>query len=312
MDKFSENTIKLLKNNALIVDVPSELINDSSFMDVVDSYQKNGYLLTEQTKDFLKYFSNKKIVFKTEFGKDEIHFKTKKVLKSTIRNWEETYGMKSIVPLGLVYTEHMVFFCDEKGWTYAGYDYFVALFGYTPFEGLNNLLSNHILQKFDFDNRDRSIDHTKLFKISFESSSPCGRLVPEYDLELEEFTIKGECDNDGIYFDIGGQISFSLNEQYVVEDITYSLAKHHHDIVSSFPPYIVEEDTIYDLKVHKESIYEYISFDYPEKKCICDSKAKNFMLLLKPQEIYYGKQISKQTIVFITKEDEFVGFKITI
>lgn len=313
MEKFRDYTIALLKRNALIVDDPEELKNEKAAAETLNLYQKNGYALSDQVVDFLTYFSNKKIGFKAKAGKDEIHFKTKRVLKSGIRMWEETYQMKGIVPLGLVYTEHMVFFCDEKGWTYAAFDYFVVLFGYTPFEGLNNLLSNTILKKIDFDTRDRSIDTKKLVNVSLKRSTPAGRLIPAYDADLEEFEIAGDgSDGGGITFSVGGSISFFLTTDYRVESISYSMGLRHHQVVSVFPEHSIDREQFYDVKIDEKCVYENISFEYETIRCLADKSFKNFMILFKPQDKYLGKQLSKQTAVFITGNNEFVGFKISI
>lgn len=313
MEKFSEYTIALLKRNTLIVDDPEELKNEKAAAETLNLYQKSGYVLSDQVVDFLTYFSNKKIGFKAKAGKDEIHFKTKRVLKSGIRMWEETYQMKGIVPLGLVYTEHMVFFCDEKGWTYAAFDYFVALFGYTPFEGLNNLLSNTILKKMDFDTRDRSIDTKKLVNVTLEKSTPAGHLIPVYDEDLEEFEIAGDgSDDGGITFDIGGYISFFLTEDYRIESISYSKGLRHHQVVTDFPDHSIDREKFYDLKIDEKSIHENIGFEYENVRCLTDKAFKNFMILFKPQNKYMGKRLSKQLIVFITEHNEFVGFKVSL
>ena len=52
---------------------------------------------------------------------------------------ETTYGVRGIVPLGLVYSNHMLLFADEQSWLFAGYDGLVTLFGRELFDGLANL-----------------------------------------------------------------------------------------------------------------------------------------------------------------------------
>ncbi|MCG8806505.1 hypothetical protein G1K75_12670 [Tenacibaculum finnmarkense] len=311
---ITENTLNILKNNSLIVEDIEELSNNDSYSKTFTLYYKNGYNLTDSLEEFLKYFANRSIKFKAKSGKDEVHFKTKRALKSNIRDLEDEYNIKGIVPIGMVYSEHMVLFSDERGWIYASYDSFVVLFGHSPFEGFNNLLSNRILKEFDFHKKNDNIDINKLFKVEFEKTNNQNLLIPKYDFDLEEFEIENRSQKNEWSFnlDIGGQIAFFINEKYIVESITYSLALHHHTIVEKLPIYSVDRNEYNILKIDSNYVDDNISFNYSNKRFITDNKMKTFFLFLTSEEIYFGKQISENFDILISNNNEFIGFKITI
>ncbi|MFL0131843.1 SUKH-3 domain-containing protein, partial [Tenacibaculum maritimum] len=268
-NQLNKKSLNFLKKNSLIIENLDELIDNNSFNKSLKLYEEAQYKLTESVVEFLKYFANKKIRFKTRRGKDEIHFKTKRVLNVTnLKDWENTYRMKGTIPLGLVYSEYMTFFCDEKGLTYASFDYTVIFLGNSPIEGLNNILNDNILKKIDFDNRDRSLDKNTSFRVNFEKSDYKGKLysflteLGEIEVKSKNTSFKGES-----FFSIGGQILILLNENYIIENINFGLDLSHYDIVDDFPPIFIEEDNVfYNLKVIKEDIYDALSLNYTSEK----------------------------------------------
>lgn len=149
MEFNSQKIRDVLKENQLLFKY-----DEDKLLKVSKEYQKQGYELTKSLKDFLAYFGYDVLKFKAGSNDDEIHFKIAKVLKRCPRYYvngmESNYSIKKIIPFGLVYTEHMIVFSDEKDWTYACYDDLVILFGYNQMEALENIFNDKEIKRFNF------------------------------------------------------------------------------------------------------------------------------------------------------------------
>lgn len=151
--KFTKNTFHLLKKNGFIVNSIEEMkLNEASLKTVVDFYENNGFVLTNEIKDFLSYYGKKTIVFKDISGSDTISLVPKKVFKQTnVLLWEETYNLGKIIPLGVFSKGLMTFFTTKENKTYLSFDTFLLFAGNSPFEGINNLFSHKNLKEINIE-----------------------------------------------------------------------------------------------------------------------------------------------------------------
>ncbi|MEJ7736627.1 MAG: hypothetical protein WKF97_04300 [Chitinophagaceae bacterium] len=143
----SKKILEVLEANHLVLK-----LDENKLLKASKEYQILGYELTESLKEFLAYFAYHVIKFKAGSNDDEINFNVSKVLKRCpkyyVKGMESNYSMRKIIPFGLVYTEHMIFFSDEKDWTYACYDDLVILFGHSQLEALENIFNDKEMARF--------------------------------------------------------------------------------------------------------------------------------------------------------------------
>lgn len=141
MQEIKEEVKQLLMQSGY---TEEHFLNDEvNFSVILKLYKKRGFQLDEEFIAFLRVLSGKTLTYRVKGELQKADFEIKKVLndlsKLVMRSYENKHQLKSLVPFGQIYNEHMTLIKDEDNKVYGIYDSLVILYGNSLWEGIENI-----------------------------------------------------------------------------------------------------------------------------------------------------------------------------
>lgn len=116
--------------------------------DKLNEFKPVNYILV----NFLCFFLDKKILYKSKFGyDDDINFNLDNALSYSyaMKTIESKFDLKNIIPFGEMNRGHMSLIIDEHDNVYAVMDNLLIHYGNDPFDALTNILNHKELGRVD-------------------------------------------------------------------------------------------------------------------------------------------------------------------